>query len=255
MSSVLDRVVIILSAPAYGGNVGSICRAMMNMGLSRLRIGAPRGNLFEDELRKMALGAVSIYEQREEFDTVADAAADCGMLAATSARTGFYRDHARSPREWAPVLLEEAAAGGTVGVLFGNEISGLANDELKLATHIVRIPSAEAYTALNLAQAVMVCAYELYQASGEFEAASERSPQATVAMRERMFEFWRETMLDIGFAKEDKLEHMMMGLRRILTRGELSEKDVKILMGLARQSQWAANRKQPDSGAASPPEL
>jgi len=248
MNSLLDQIVVILSAPAYAGNIGSICRAMKNMGLSRLRVGNPRGNLFEDELRKMALSAIDIWERHESFDTVAEAVADCSLLGATSARTGFYRDTAKSIRDWAPTLLEEAAQGGTVGILFGNEISGLSNDELKLATHIIQIPSTEEYTSLNLSQAVMVCAYELYIQSGLFEGTpTERSPAAPIDMRERMFEAWSETMLDIGFAKQDKLGHMMMGLRRIMSRGHLSEKDTKIMIGLARQAQWAATHGEKDS--------
>lgn len=238
----LDNFVIILSSPHYGGNVGSICRAMMNMGLSRLRIGNPHGTLFEDELRKMALGAVSIYEQREEFATVAEALADCTVVGATSARTGFYRDHAKTAREWAPEALAEAARGGTVGVLFGNEVSGLANEELKLATHIIQIPSSPEYTSLNLSKAVMVVAYELYAGADQFESSTERSELATTDMRERMYAMWRQTLLDVGFMKDDKSEHMMMGLRRILSRGDLTEKDVKIMMGIARQSQWAAKQ-------------
>ena len=63
-------------------------------------------------------------------------------------------------------------------------------------------------------------------------------------MRERMFEMWRETMFEIGFMKKDKADHMMMGLRRILSRGKLSEDDVRILMGIARQAAWAATRTE-----------
>ena len=246
MASVLDQVIVVLARPAFGGNVGSICRAMMNMGLSHLRIASPRGNLFEEELRKMALHAISIYEERKDFDTLADAVADCSLVAISTARTGLYRDHARSPREWTARLLEEAAQGGKVALVFGNEINGVDNEELKLATQIIQIPSSEKYTSLNLAQAVMICAYELYVAANEFEPAEEHSPEAPAELRERMFQIWEETLLDIGFMKEEKSDHMMLGLRRILSRGRLTENDVKILMGMAKQAQWAAK----NSGAS-----
>jgi len=246
----LDNIVIVLSAPAYGGNVGAICRAMKNMGLSRLRIGNPRGNLDMDELRKMALHALPIYEAHEEFATVAEAIADCTTVAAASARVGLYRHHARSPKAWAPEWIKEAAAGGTVGVLFGSEASGLPNDELRLAQHLIQIPSSPEFSALNLSKAVMICAYEIYVASGVFEGAVEYSPQANNQLREIMFAAWKETMLDIGFVKHEKSEHMMMGLRRILSRGALTEKDAKILLGLARQAQWAATQNADEA----PPE-
>ena len=90
----------------------------------------------------------------------------------------------------------------------------------------------------------MVCAYEMYVATQSFEPSEEFSEHASSEFRERMFEIWRETLLDVGFMKNDKADHMMMGLRRILSRGTLSENDVKILMGIARQAQWAAKHEK-----------
>jgi len=239
--SPLERVRIVLVAPLYGGNVGSICRAMMNMGLSDLAVAAPREEgLDEDELRKMALTAHPIYERRKEFATAADAVADCRLVAATSARTGFYRDHARTPRAWVPRLLE-AACDGPAAILFGREDKGLTNEEVALATQIIQIPSTGAYTSLNLSQAVMICAYELYVASGLFVPSQERYREASSSERERMYAKWRQALLDIGFMKEDKADHMMMGLRRILSRGPLTTADVQILMGIAGQATWAGN--------------
>ena len=160
-------------------------------------------------------------------------------MAGTTARVGLYRDHARAPRDWAPQLLEQAAHG-PVALLFGREDRGLRNDELALCTQMVQIPSSPEYTSLNLSHAVMICCYELYVAAGVFEGSREKTPEASSAIRERMFALWREALLDTGFMKEDKADHMMMGLRRILSRGSLSEADAKILMGIARQSQWCA---------------
>lgn len=218
---------------------------MMNMGLSDLAIVNPRENFNEDEMRRMALTAVSIYEQRKTFDTLTEAVADCTAVGATSARVGFYRDQAYTINEAAPKLLEQAAAG-PVALVFGPEDAGLNNDDLKIATHIVRIPSTDEYMSLNLSQAVMVCAYEMFQAAAVFEPPEEISPDAPIELRERMFTQWRETLLDIGFFKEDKSEHMMMGLRRILTRGKFTVNDAKIMIGIARQSQWAAKNPPKD---------
>jgi tRNA C32,U32 (ribose-2'-O)-methylase TrmJ len=90
----------------------------------------------------------------------------------------------------------------------------------------------------------MVCCYELYVGSSLFEASEEKYPEATSDMRERMFAMWEKTLLDIGFMEEDKAQHMMLGLRRILSRGTLTDADVRILMGIARQSQWCAGEMQ-----------
>lgn len=243
----LNNIRIVLVEPIYGGNIGSVCRAMMNMGLSRLDLVRPRPDIDMNELRQMSYHAYPIYEDRREFDRAPDAVADCGLVAATTARVGFYRDHAQSPREWAPRLLE-AALDTPVAVLFGPEDRGLSNDEIALATQIVQIPSAPEYTSLNLAQAVMVCAYELYAASGQFEPSEERFPEAPSELRERMFALWEQVLLRTGFMKEDKAPHMMMGLRRILSRGPLTIGDIKILMGIAKQTQWVCEQleQRPD---------
>ncbi len=242
-SNPLDAFRVVLARPLYGGNVGSVCRAMMNMGLSRLRVVPGPLPLFDEEIRKMALGAYGLYERRQEFTSVAEAVADCVQVAGTTARTGFYRDHARPIRDWTPRLLE-ATRSGPVALLFGPEDKGLKTEELGMCTQIVQIPSSEAFPALNLAQAVMVCAYELFVAAGDFEPAAERFPEATSGQRERMFDAWREALLAIGFMKEDKADHMMLGLRRILSRGSLTEADVRILMGMARQAAWVAQEKE-----------
>ena len=240
----LDNIRIVLARPLYGGNVGSVCRAMMNMGLSDLAlVPSPRG-LDDDELRKLAYRAIGLYENRTEFATVADAVADCGLVAGTSARKGFYRAHARTAREWAPRLLK-ASDTHRVALVFGPEDTGLHTDELALCTQIIQIPSTDAYTSLNLSHAVMICCYELYAASGLFAPAEEPSPEAPSELRERMFEMWREMLFDTGFMKEDKAKHMMLGVRRILSRGTLTEADVQILMGIARQTRWFAQRYGP----------
>lgn len=249
----LENIRIVLVRPMYAGNVGSVCRAMKNMGLSQLVIAGPRGRLNEAEARMMAAHAGDVLAARREVAAVAEAVADCGLVAGTTSRPGLYRDHARAPREWAPRLLE-AAAAGPVAVLFGPEDNGLDNDDIAFCTQFIQIPSSEAYPSLNLAQAVMVCGYELFVASGAPQARSERTPEAPSRMRERMFEMWREMLLDIGFMREQKADHMMLGLRRIFSRGRMTEADANILMGVARQTLWMASQyrrwKREAKGAA-----
>ena len=87
----------------------------------------------------------------------------------------------------------------------------------------------------------MVCAYELFVAAGTFEPPQERSPECPSAVREIMFAKWRQALLDVGFMTDETADHMMLGIRRILSRGTLTEKDVQILLGMAAQTQWAAS--------------
>lgn len=233
-----NNIRIVLVNPIYGGNIGSVCRAMRNMGLSDLVIADPR-EIDEGEARMMACHAHEILEGRRETPTLREAVADCAAVIGTSARPGLYRQHARSPREWAPRVLE-VSAGHKVALVFGREDNGLSNEELALCTEIIRIPTSDEHTSLNVAMAVMVCVYEVFVAAGVFEPQPEKSPDAPAELRERMFEIWREVLLDIGFMEADKADHMMLGLRRVLSRGARSVDDVKIMMGIARQTDWAA---------------
>jgi tRNA/rRNA methyltransferase len=221
---------------------------MKNMGLRDLVVVAPNAALDFAEAHTRAVHAADVLENRRQFDTLAEAIGDCAIAAATTARPGLYRKHAKSPREWAPRLLESAAAGNKVALVFGTEDDGLSNDEMSLCTQLIRIPSTHTYASLNLAHAVMICCYELYVASGEFKAPQEGHPEAGIVLRERMLEMWREMLRDTGFFDQGKEEHMMMAFRRIFARSPLTEADINILMGVARQARWAALRGHKPQG-------
>ena len=252
MESPLKQLKIVCVRPMYGGNMGSICRAMRNCGMDQLVLVDPAPDLYGEELRKMAMHALPVYEKRQEFATIEEAVADCGAMAMTSGVDGFYRGHSLSPREAAPELLSVLSRGSPVAVVFGPEDKGMGLDELKLATHLLRIPSHPEYTSLNLSQSVMLVAHEIFQASGTYFPQGETTPPASFEFRERMLSVWEETMDDIRFCTPEKRPHMMLGLRRIFTRGELSENDVKILMGLARQASWAVKNLPPTSEPPTP---
>jgi tRNA/rRNA methyltransferase len=236
----LQNIRVVLVNPLYGGNVGSACRAMANMGLSDLVLVAPAA-LDMAEARKMAVAADGVLNGRREAATLAEAVADCGLVMGTTARVGLYRAHVKTPREWAPRILASAAVG-KVAMVFGRETWGLTNEEIAFCTNLIQIPSSPDYPSLNVAQAVLICCYEIYGASGMFEPAGEMSPECPAATREQMFKMWREMLLAIGFMKEEKADHMMLGLRRIFGRAPLTEDDVRILMGVARQTMWKADQ-------------
>ncbi|MFH0878879.1 MAG: RNA methyltransferase [Lentisphaerota bacterium] len=249
----LNNIRVVLISPIYGGNVGSVCRAMLNMGVSDLAIAAPRPEFDYNEARKMACHADRVLDGRKTYPTLAEAVADCGLVAGTSAREGLYRGHAKTPREWAPRLLE-AASASKVALVFGPEDNGMSNEDLALCTQIVRIPSTEEYPSLNLSHAVLLCCYELHVASGLVEPLQEVSEEAPSAMREAMFEKWRHALMDIGFMKDDKADHMMLGLRRILSRGSLTRNDVQILLGMASQTIWCAGQMKKNLPTQTKPE-
>jgi tRNA/rRNA methyltransferase len=127
-----------------------------------------------------------------------------------------------------------------VALVFGREDKGLFNDEIGVCTHLLRIPTADEYVSLNLAQAAMVCCYELFLAQGAYEAPREKSELAPAGHRLQMMKMWRNLLLQIGFMKPDKADHMMQGVQRIFARGARTVDDVHILMGIAHQAGWAA---------------
>ena len=240
-TALLANIRVVLVNPIFGGNIGSVCRAINNNGITDLAIVDARETTDWEDARKLACNAKEQFEAIRKFDTLAAAVAGCTVVAGTSARTGFYRDTAYSPKEFAPIGLE-SAKDHKIALVFGREDKGLFNEELALCTHIIQIPSSELYTSLNLSHAVYVCCYEMYAAAGIFKPSEEAAEEASSDLRERMFGIWREMMVETEFVHDQKLDHMMMGLRRIFNRGKLTVPDCKILMGLAKQSIWVSEQ-------------
>ena len=232
---ILDNIRIVLVNPIYSGNVGSVCRAMANMGFSDLALVAPQP-LNMNEARMMACHATHILRNRREYPSLESAVAGCSAVLGATARKGLYRQHAKTPREWAVRALD-AARNGKAALVFGREDDGLTNEELSICTQIIQIPTTKKYPSLNVAQAVMICCYEIFIASGFYEPPKEKTGEAPSELRERMFSMWRDMLLNIEFMDDEKADHMMYGLRRIFARGALTEDDVSILMGIARQVQ------------------
>jgi tRNA/rRNA methyltransferase/tRNA (cytidine32/uridine32-2'-O)-methyltransferase len=163
----LGDIVIILCRPSDPGNIGAVCRAMMNMGLLNLRItGLSRANLgpVEGEIRSRAVHATGIWEGAEYFDTLEAAAADCAVLAGATRRRGRRRKNVTMDcRELAQWL---GGRPGRAALAFGNERSGLDDGELALCNVASHIPVSPAFPSLNLSHAVQIYGYELFRALG-----------------------------------------------------------------------------------------
>lgn len=231
---------VVLVSPLYAGNVGSVCRAMANMGFSELVLVAPRIEAADwPEADRLAVHAGGILEGMRTVSSFGEAIEGCIAVAGATARDGLYRQHIKLVRDVAPELAG-IASRGKLALVLGREDNGLENDEIQACTHLLRIPSADAYRSLNLAQAAMVCMYELRMASFVPSLPDEKSPPASAGHRARLFEAWREAMLTTGFMKEDKADHMMQGFARIFSRGVKTEDDANIMLGVARQTLWAS---------------
>ena len=243
----LSNVRIILVRPRGAANVGAVARAMKNMGLHDLVLVRP-APMHAFWSKTMAVHAGDVLERLRRCDSLAEAIADCGLVVGTTCRGGLYRAAAVPPRHAAAGIVA-ATATNRVALLFGPEDSGLSNEDLKSCHQLLAIPTAPEYASLNLAQAVLVCAYELFLAAPE--PAAEPAPTLAAAEQvERMFQHLRAAFLSIGFLHPDNPDHIMFAFRRILGRAGLEDHDVRILLGLARQIEWFG--RQPGGRQAAP---
>lgn len=231
----LENIRIVLVRPKGSGNIGSVARAMKNMGVGDLAIvGEARTKSFW--ARAMAVHGKEVLNQARCFNTLREAVADCRLVVGTTRRPGLYRSHGESPREIAGKIVA-AARTGKAAVIFGPEDHGLDNRDLQHCQLLVTIPAHPNYQSLNVAQAAVVCLYEIYLASvaGAPPETVRRAPAESV---ERLFDRMRSSLLKIGFLDSENPEHMLLALRRILGRAGLEERDVRILIGLFRQVEW-----------------
>lgn len=244
----LRNVRIVLVRPQGSANVGSVARAMKNMGLDDLALVQPA---IADTLpaEVMAVHAADVLAARRVFPNLAAAVADCGLVVGTTAHAGPYRQAARTPRAAAHELVA-AAAGQRVALVFGPEDHGLSNDDLKHCPQVLTIPTAAAYTSLNLAQAVLVCCYELFLATAQPVAAT--PPRVTADQSARLFIHLEAALQRIGFLKADSGEHIMYSLRRMLGTLAMDERDLRIWLGIARQIEWYADNPTGSSDTANP---
>ncbi|MEA2624575.1 MAG: tRNA/rRNA methyltransferase [Candidatus Binatota bacterium] len=232
----LDRIRIVLVRPKTSGNVGAVARAMKNMGLSDLVVVAPR-RFRRVAADSMAVHATDVLDRMRVVRSIAEAVADCHWVAGTTVREGVYRRRTVTPREIAPTMLA-LAAHQRVALVFGPEDTGLSNDDLKSCDELVTIPADAAYPSLNVAQAVLVCAYELHLA--ERPTRTDAVPLASVASVDFMLARLRDACLAIGFLPASNPDHILLAIRRLFGRARLEPREVRIWLGLARQIEWFA---------------
>jgi TrmH family RNA methyltransferase len=228
---------VVLVRPARATNVAAACRALKNMGLSRLRIVGPIDGLDQPEARALAYGAWDILDGALPAADLGDAVAGCTLVAGTSGRPD---PAACTPRFFASEA-GRLSAGGRVALVFGPEASGLSEDELALCHMRVHIPTDAAQPSLNLAQAVLVLAYEI-RLSAETITAPAPAPRATAGELERTMSELRGALLGIGYLNPANPDVILAELRALLARAAPTPREVTLLRGLARQVRWAAER-------------
>ncbi len=236
--NLLDNIHIILVEPLYAGNMGSAARAMKNMGIHNLSLVSPREDHLSLEAVKMSVSAYDILQRAKVYDSLDEAVGDYSYLAATTTRKrkGFpYRSTARGI---APGILKRAASGKT-GIMFGREDKGLFNDEVALADEIVTIPASSGLTSLNLAQAVLLMCYEIFQCHNPDDVPPLPSYKtADVRSKGDYIRHLESSLRKIGFFHSSSQNHVMYSVKDLLDRAAPSERDIRILRGMLRQFDW-----------------
>jgi tRNA/rRNA methyltransferase len=238
----LDNCVVVLVRPHFAGNVGAVARVMRNLGASELVLVDPVADPNSRTARKRSTHGESILNAARVVAALPEALAGCVAAAATSARSGeLIRAHATDPRACAHSLAP-LISKARVALIFGPEPSGLTNEEISLCQHLICIPTDPGYPALNLAQSVGICLYEMRMARLETEPAEPVSAPADWSLQQRMFEALQQGLVEIHYLFGPKAPALMHAMRHLISRAHPTEMEVKLLLGLARQMSWMAKQ-------------
>ena len=242
---VFENTRIVLVATSHPGNIGATARAMKTMGLHNLWLVRPRA-FPSAEVTARAAGADDILSRARVVASVSEAVADCGLILATTARSRGLAWPELSPADGAAQLIAAAAAGTQVAVVFGNERSGLSNEELEFCQGAIRIPTDRDYSSLNLAAAVQIICYELRKQLSEATPAAvePEAPLATGAQLEQFYQHLEQCLIAIGFYDPDKPMLLMRRLKRLFNRAQLDANEYNILRGILAAAQQGAKARK-----------
>ncbi|MGH8212303.1 MAG: RNA methyltransferase [Rhodanobacteraceae bacterium] len=237
----MQNLRFVLARTSHPGNIGSAARAIRTMGFDRLVLAAPRR--YPDPLvQAMAAGADDVLSKLQVHAGLRDAIADCTLVFGLSARRRGVALRELTPRDAAGEIAAALKQQTEVALLFGNEQSGLDNDELMLCHAMVRIPSVEDFSSLNLAQAVQVMAYELRQAllNQSTESPAPRDLPASSAEMEEFFRHLFATLHAIEFHKGRSAQTIEQRLRRLFQRARPDARELRVLHGILADAERMA---------------
>jgi tRNA/rRNA methyltransferase len=252
----LDHITIVLQRPRYAENIGSVARAAWNMGLTRLIAVNPE-NTDPERMHRLATRMASgLLERMTIFDSLERALAPFQYVIGTTARLGGERRQLTTPAKAAQTI-KSLGPDNRVALLFGPEDRGLRNEDLRFCQATVHIPTATE-GSLNLAQAVLILGYEIFQAhrirAGASEKAEDagwsktrsieagrsfRNPSLATSLElEGMYAHLEEVLQMMDFLDRHNPGHWMMSIRRFLSRVRLYDHEVRMIRGVCRQLKW-----------------
>ena len=231
--------VIVLVKPQLGENIGMVARAMLNNGLTNLRLVAPRDGWPSATAQAAASGALEVLNRVEVFATTEDAIADLNHVFATTARARHMTKPVVTPRRAAVEMRQMIDQHGEkAGVLFGPEKAGLHNDDVVLADRLLNVPLNPTFASLNLAQAVLLVAYEWFQqgaAAPDYLLTTGASRVADKAELVNFFHRLEDSLDAVGFLyPPEKRPNMVRNLRNIFQRADLTSQEIQTLHGVVK---------------------
>jgi tRNA/rRNA methyltransferase len=242
--------VVVLVEPQLGENIGAAARAMANFGLTELRLVRPRDGWPNPQAVRSASGADRVIEGAGLYDTAQAAIADCTLVLATTARVHGQVKPVISPEEAARQMQPRIVARERVGILFGPERTGLENRDVGLADFIVTLPVNPAFSSLNLAQAVLIMAYEWFKIASGGALPFETQVRSGTAPKQQLHAFFEALERELErvefFRPPEKRATMALNLRNIFHRIQPTTQDVQTLHGVIMAI--ATGRKGPARG-------
>ena len=249
MTGDLDNLRVVLVATRNPLNIGAAARAMSNFGVRRLRVVNPYEVAFREA--RSAVGAAGLLAKAEQYESVAEAVADCRLVVGTTV-AGARRDlqHRLQRLDEGARAIKRQLKTGPVALLFGSERFGLSNRELSHCQWVMRIPTREEHGSMNLGQAVAVCLYELVR--GQKTAPAKTAPgkkektSATSGDVERLTQALFKVLGASGYVRPRAAAATEENLRRMVRRMELNANDTDLWLGMLRQIAWKLGANQED---------
>ncbi|RMI08929.1 MAG: RNA methyltransferase [Calditrichaeota bacterium] len=240
-----QNVYFILVEPKHPGNIGSAARAIKTMGFSHLVLINPC-DYNTPETRWLAHASEDILENMEIYSTLPEALTDMHFVVATTQRSRAYHLPYYTPTELGEKFIP-LSQEHRVALVFGRESSGLTNEELRCCHAVSTIPAAVSHPSLNLAQAVMIYAYELHKASFEEEKRYQWDP-ATHQELEGLFRHLQESLERVGFVPIDSWEHFIMRFKRFFARAHPEARDVRVMHKIIQAYEEYIRRLEKERG-------
>lgn len=231
----LENVKIVLVNTTHPGNIGATARAMKTMGLERLVLVSPT-RFPSAECSARAAGADDVLARVQVYSTLEDAVADCVLVFGTSARSRSIAWPEVSPETAAAQIIARADMDSCMAVVFGRESSGLSNEDLEICHAMIRIPTNENFSSLNIASAVQIICYEVSKQylAGEETVTADDNPEApvTAEQMEHLYEHLRQSLIDIGYLDPEKPRRLMRRIKRLFNRARPDSNEYNILRGI-----------------------